>query len=80
MRPQVSTRLRIHLADTALRDAEPEGKVLTGDHRVVGDEVERPLLRWTVKGGAVSTIRSRRGIEARFRLGDSVRSLPPGLP
>ena len=34
-----------HLADPSLRDTEPHGKVLTGDHRVVGHEVERPLLR-----------------------------------
>ena len=34
-----------HLADPALGDAEPAGKVLTGDHRVVGYEVERTLLR-----------------------------------
>ena len=33
------------LADATLGDAEPAGKVLTGDHRVVGHEVERPLLR-----------------------------------
>ena len=33
-----------HLADPPLGDAEPDGKVLTGDHRVVGDEVEGPLL------------------------------------
>ena len=32
-----------HMADPSLRDAEPAGKVLTGDHRVVGHEVERPL-------------------------------------
>ena len=32
------------------------------------------------KAGAACTIRSGRGIDARFRLGDSVRSLPPGLP
>ena len=34
-----------HLADTPLRDAEPCGKVLAGDHWVVGDDVQRPLLR-----------------------------------
>ena len=34
-----------HLADPSLGNAEPAGKVLTGDHRVVGDKVERPLLR-----------------------------------
>ena len=34
-----------HLAYAPLGDAEPAGKVLTGDHRVVGQEVERPLLR-----------------------------------
>ena len=34
-----------HLADSALGDAEPEGQVLAGDHWVVGDEVQRPLLR-----------------------------------
>ena len=33
-----------HLADPTLRDAQPIGKMLTGDHRVVGDKVERPLL------------------------------------
>ena len=34
-----------HLAYAPLGDAEPAGKVLTGDHQVVGHEVERPLLR-----------------------------------
>ena len=34
-----------HLADSSLGDAEPGRQVLTGDHRVVGDEVECPLLR-----------------------------------
>ena len=34
-----------HLADPSLRDAEPAGKVLAGNHRVVGHEVERPFLR-----------------------------------
>ena len=34
-----------HLADATLGDAEPEGQVLTGDHGVVGHEVQRPLLR-----------------------------------
>ena len=33
-----------HLADPALRHAEPDGQVLTGYHRVVGDEVQRPFL------------------------------------
>ena len=32
------------------------------------------------KVGAASTIRSGRGIDARFRSGDSVRGAPPGLP
>ena len=34
-----------HLAHPSLGDAEPGRQVLTGDHRVVGDEVECPLLR-----------------------------------
>ena len=34
-----------HLADPTLGDAEPKGQMLTGDHRVVGDEVEGLLLR-----------------------------------
>ena len=34
-----------HLADSAFGDVEPEGKVLTGDHRVVCDEVEPSFLR-----------------------------------
>ena len=34
-----------HLADPSLRDAKPAGKVLTGDHRVVGHEIQRPFLR-----------------------------------
>ena len=32
------------------------------------------------KVGAACTIRSGRGIDARFRLGDSVRGTPPRLP
>ena len=35
------------LADPPLGDAEPGCKVLAGDHRVVGDDVQRPLLSWT---------------------------------
>ena len=34
-----------HLTNASLRDAKPAGKMLTGNHRVVGHEVERPLLR-----------------------------------
>ena len=34
-----------HLADPSLGDPKPDGQVLTGDHRVVSDKVERPLLR-----------------------------------
>ena len=34
-----------HLADPALGNAEPVGKVVAGDHRVPGHEVQRPLLR-----------------------------------
>ena len=34
----------------------------------------------TPKAGAACAIRSGRGIKARFRPGDSVGSLPPGLP
>ena len=51
-----------HLADPALRDAEPEGKVLTRDHWVVGYEVERPLLSRADAEGRRS--------DARFRSGD----------
>ena len=44
-----------HLADPALRDAEPEGKVLTRDHWVVGYEVERPLLSRADAEGRAAT-------------------------
>ena len=53
----------------------------------------RGIIEWSVmrssvrfsdglmpKVGAACTIRSGRGIDARFRLGDFVRSAPPGLP
>ena len=34
----------------------------------------------TPKAGAACTIRSGRGSDARFRSGDAVERLPPGLP
>ena len=43
-RPSTSWRIRgSHLP--SLQDAKPAGKVLARDHRVVGDKVQRPLLR-----------------------------------
>ena len=52
----------------------PAGQVLTGDHRVVGHQVERPLLRGAdaEEVGAARTIRSRSGIaRPRRKLGQS---------
>ena len=43
-RPQLSTRLRIIWLRRPSETPSQAGQVLTGDHRVVGDEVERPLL------------------------------------
>ena len=64
-----------HLADTPLRDAEPAGEVLAGDHRVVGDEVQCPLLRRADAEGRLQTAPSARdgGSDARFRSGEWVR-------
>ena len=53
-----------HLADAPFRDAEPDGQVLTGDHRVVGDEVERPLLRLADAEGPRSL---RHTLKIRYR-------------
>ena len=50
------------LADAALGDAEPARQVLAGDHRVVGDQVERPLLR---RGDA----EGRRSLDHSLRAG-----------
>ena len=51
---------------------------------IMGWSVTRSSVRFSdglmPKAGAAFTMRSGRGSDARFRLGDSVRSLPPGLP
>ena len=78
-RPQVSTRLRIIWLT---RPSETPSQRARCSRGIIGWSVMRSRVRFSEglrpKAGAASTIRSGRGIDARFRPGDSVRGPPPG--
>ena len=38
--------IMIHLAYPSLEDIEREGKVVTGNHRMIDEGAQRSLLRW----------------------------------
>ena len=71
-----------HLADT--RPSETPSQRATCSRGIIGWSVTRSSVRFsdrlTPKAAAACASRSGRGSDARFRLGDSVRSPPPGLP
>ena len=75
------TRLRIIWLT---RPSETPSQQARCSRGIIGWSVIRSSVRfsdWLMPNvGAASTIRSGRGIEARFRSGDSVRSPPPELP
>ena len=70
-----------HLAD---RPSETPSQSARCSRGIIGWSVTRSSVRFsdglTPKAGAACAIRSGRGSDARFRLGDSVRSPPLGLP
>ena len=66
------------------RPSETPSQVARCSRRINGWSVMRSSVRFsdglTPKAGAACTIRSGRGIDARFRSGDAVERPPPGLP
>ena len=76
-KPQVSTRLCIIWLT---RPSETPSQLARCSRGIIGWSVIRSSVRFSdglmPKVGAACTIRSGRGMAARFRLGDSVKSLP----